>query len=230
MKDKKIEEQYINWAATYDEDKVKLFEKSGIDYNEFMNSFIKVCELKPRMKILDVGAGTGLTSISLAKTLSGNCSILTLEPVDEMIEKAKINISMEDLENIISIKKGTGENIPNKNQIYDLITCTFAIRHMEIENALSEFKRVLKNDGKIVIAEICAPEKWRTLFGKIMAFFMQRIISRKYKGETKSKVITVQEWIELLEKLELSIDKVIEFPGRRDPQWELKRVLISIKK
>jgi ubiquinone/menaquinone biosynthesis C-methylase UbiE len=230
MINEKIKEQYRVWASTYDEDKVKLFKDSGIDYQEFMDSLIEVCGLKPGMNILDVGAGTGLTSIAIAKALVGNCKILAIEPVDEMIEKARVNIQKEGFNKIINVEKATAENIPCGNETYDLIICTFAIRHMDIEKALKEFARVLKPNGKIVIADIAAPEKWRSLLGKIIMPIMQLMISRKYKGEIKSKVLTTNEWKNLIEKLNLKIVQIVEFPGKRDPEWELKRVIISLQR
>jgi len=230
MKDKNIEEQYRKWAETYDIDKIRLIEKQGTNYEEFMSTFINLCELKHGMHILDVGAGTGLTSIAIAKTLSCNCKIIAIEPVDEMIEKAKKNIRQERIEGCISIKRGVGESIPCEGEEFDLITCTFAIRHMDIEKAISEFRRTLKPGGKIVIADICAPEKWRSPLGKMITPLMQFIISRKYKGEMKSKVLTVAEWKALIEKSGLKINDIVEFPGKREPEWEIKRVIISIKK
>lgn len=230
MKDKKIEEQYRKWAETYDMDKIRLIEKQGTNYEEFMNAFMDLCELKHGMNILDVGAGTGLTSIAIAKALLCKCKILAIEPVDEMIEKAKRNIRQERVEECIVIKKGLGESIPCNDEEFDLITCTFAIRHMDIEKAISEFRRTLKPGGKIVIADICAPEKWRSPLGKIITPLMQFTISRKYKGEMKSKVLTVAEWKALIKKSGLRVDGIIEFPGKREPDWELKRIIISMRK
>ncbi len=230
MKEKKIEEQYKKWALSYEDDKLRMFERSGINYEDFMKSFIKLCELKPDIRILDVGAGTGLTSLALAKKISNNFKIIALEPVDEMIAIAKKNIKEQGFENFIITEKGNGENIPFSDSSFDLIISSFAIRHMKVEKALNEFKRVIKNNGRLVIADICAPDKWRTKIGKIIGFIFQKIIRRKYKGEKSSKVLTVQEWNGLLENLGLQCKEILEFPGKRDPNWELKRVILSIEK
>ncbi|HEC87655.1 MAG TPA: class I SAM-dependent methyltransferase [Thermoplasmatales archaeon] len=230
MKDKRIEEQYRKWAETYDKDKIRLLEKQGTNYEEFMRRFIDLCDLKQEMNILDVGTGTGLTSIAIAKALSCKCKIFAIEPVEEMIGKAKRNIQQEGVEECIHIRRGVGESLPCNDENFDLITCTFAIRHMDVMKAISEFKRVLKRDGKIVVADICAPEKWRSIPGRIITPFMQFMVSRKYKGEMKSKVLTVEEWKTLLKKSGLTLDKIIEFPGKREPHWELKRVIISMRK
>ena len=39
----KVENQYKKWAEIHEEDKVKLIEKYGTSYEEFMNSFLALC-------------------------------------------------------------------------------------------------------------------------------------------------------------------------------------------
>jgi len=196
-----------------------------------MVRFLKLCNLRAGMNMLDVGTGTGLTAISVAKALLGNCRILGIEPIDAMIEKAKSNIKNEELQDIILIKKASAENVPSEDHVYDLVTCTFAIRHTDIGKALAEFVRVLKPKGRIVIADIYAPEKWRSVLGKFMApVFQFAFRFRKYKAETKSNVLTIDEWRTLLGGLEFIVIDIVEFPGKRDPQWGIGRAIIAIEK
>jgi len=227
----KVNEQYTSWAATYDRDKVEMFAQAGYSYEEFMVRFLKLCALRAGINILDVGTGTGLTAISVAKALLGKCKILGIEPIDAMIEKAKSNIKNEELGDVILIKKASAENVPSEDHIYDLVTCTFAIRHTDIGKVLAEFIRVLKTKGRIVIADIYAPEKWRSVLGKLMApVFQFAFRFRKYKAETKSNVLTINEWRTLLGGLGLTVIDIVEFPGKKDPQWEIGRAIIAIEK
>ena len=227
----KVSEQYASWAATYDRDKVEMFAQAGYSYEEFMVRFLEFCGLRAGMNILDVGTGTGLTAISVAKALSGDCRILGIEPIDAMTEKAKSNIKNEELEDIILINKASAESVPSEDCVYDLVICTFAIRHTDIKKALVEFVRVLKPNGRIVIADIYAPEGWRSVLGKLMApVFQFAFRFRKYKAETKSKVLTISEWRTLLGELGLTLIDIVEFPGKKDPQWEIGRAIIAIEK
>jgi ubiquinone/menaquinone biosynthesis C-methylase UbiE len=227
----KVNEQYTSWAATYDRDKVEMFAQAGYSYEEFMIRFLKFCGLRSGMNILDVGTGTGLTALSVAKALLGNCRISGIEPTDAMIEKAEANIKNEGLQDVIFINKASAEKLPGGDRVYDLVTCTFAIRHTNIEKALAEFIRVLKPRGRIVIADIYAPGKWRSVLGKLMApFFQFAFRFRKYKAETKSKVLTIDEWRTLLEGLRLTVIDIVEFPGKKDPEWEIGRAIIAIEK
>ena len=196
-----------------------------------MVRFLKFCDLRAGMNILDVGTGTRLTAISIVKALLGNCRILGIEPIDAMIEKAKSNIKNEELGDVILIKKASAEKVPSEDHIYDLVTCTFAIRHTDIGKALAEFIRVLKSKGRIVIADIYAPGKWRSVLGKLMAPVFQFVFRfRKYKAETKSRVLTINEWRTLLGGLGLTVIDIVKFPGKKDPQWEIGRAIIAIEK
>ncbi|MGB6874050.1 MAG: methyltransferase domain-containing protein [Dehalococcoidia bacterium] len=227
----KVKEQYTSWAATYDEEKVAIFARAGYSYEEFMDCFIKCCGLKDGMNILDIGSGTGLTAIALAKALSGNCKIVGIEPIEAMATSAKANIKKERLEDVIMIEKAPAESILGGDSAYDLVTCTFAIRHMNIDKALSEFIRVLKPKGKIVIADIYAPEKWRSALGKVMTPFLRFAFRfSKYKAETKSRVLTINEWRALLKGLGLTIIEVVQFPGKKEPEWELGRAIMAMGK
>lgn len=226
-----IEEQYRRWAASYDQEKVAIFARAGYSYEEFMERFIECCALKDGMTILDVGSGTGLTAIALAKALSGKGKIVGIEPVEAMAARARANIEKEQLEDIIMIEPASAESIPGGDSAYDLVTCTFAIRHMNINKALTEFIRVLKPKGRIVIADIYAPEKWRSALGKVITPFL-RLAFRfsKYKAERKSKVLTINEWRDLLEDLGLTIIEIVEFPGKKEPDWELGRAIMAVAK
>ncbi len=227
----KIKEQYTRWAASYDQEKVAIFTRAGYSYEEFMERFIKCCGLKDGMKILDVGSGTGLTAIALAKALSGNCQIVGIEPVAAMAARARANIKKERLEDSIMIEQASAESIPGGGSAYDLVSCTFAVRHMNINKALSEFTRVLKPKGRIVIVDIYAPEKWRSALGKVITPFLRFAFSfSKYKAETKSKVLTINEWKALLEGLGLTIIEIVEFPGKKEPDWELGRAIMAVAK
>jgi ubiquinone/menaquinone biosynthesis C-methylase UbiE len=227
----KVNTQYTAWAATYDKDKVKIFAQAGYSYEDFMVRFLQFCSLRAGMHILDVGTGTGLTAISVARALQGNCRILGIEPVAAMIEKAEANIKNEELEDIITIRRASAGNLPSEDHVYDLVTCTFAIRHTDIEKALAEFIRVLRAKGRIVIADIYAPEGWRSMLGKVMAPVLQFAFRfRKYKAETRSRVLTINEWRALLGRLGLTVISIAQFPGRKDPPWEIGRAIIAIEK
>lgn len=223
--------QYGAWAATYDEDKLKLFEKYGMNYDDFMTKLGIECELFPGIKIIDIGAGTGLTSISLAKTLSGECSITAVDPVPEMLEQAKVNYAKEELTDRVTILLGKGEEIPAPDNAFDLLVSTFALRHMDYKQALKEFARVLKPGGRLVVAESCAPPSWRTTLGKVVMGLAKVILSlkKKYRSELKATVLTEEEWRAALTKVGFTDIKLAEVEGKKNSEFDLYKLLMSAR-
>ena len=232
MNDKEdvIKEQYEAWASTYDRDKVEIIRKdTGIELEEFVDHILDNCQLKKGQKILDVGIGTGLISVSISKRLSGNCKILGIDITDAMLAKAKNNIKMESLEHAISLKKASAENIPVKNSFYDLVVCVFTIRHTSIERALSEFMRVLKPRGRVVITDLYAPERWRSLSAKIVMPIFKLLFMRKkeMKAEKRSKLLTLEEWKTQAMEIEGKEVKIENFPHIGEPEWKPGKMIIS---
>ncbi len=229
-KDKIIKEQYEAWATTYDKDKVEIIRSdTGIELGEFVNFILDNCHLQDGQSVLDVGIGTGLISMSIARRLSGECKILGIDITDVMLKKAKANIKKESLGDVISLRKASAESIPANNNFYDLIVCIFTIRHTNIKNALSEFMRVLKPTGRVVIVDLYAPEKWRTLPAKIImpVFKLFFIRKKKMRAEKESKIFTLEEWKTLVKEIGGKNIQIEKFPNICEPEWKPGKMIIS---
>ncbi len=229
-KEKVVKEQYEAWATTYDKDKVEIIRSdTGIGLEEFVNHILDHCYLKDDQNILDVGTGTGLIAMSVAKRLSGKCKILGIDITDLMLEKAKTNIKKESLENVISLRKASAENIPAADNFYNLVVCVFTIRHTDIKNTLSEFMRVLKSGGRVIIVDLYAPEKWRSKPAKIIMpifklFFMHK---KTMKAEKESKLLTLAEWKTLATEMGGKAIQIENFPNINEPEWKPGKMIIS---
>jgi len=225
-----IKEQYEAWASTYDLDKVEIIRKdTGIELEEFVNHILDNCQLKKGQEILDVGVGTGLISVSISKSLSGNCKILGIDITDAMLAKAKNNIKMESLGHVISLKKASAENLPVENSFFDLVVCVFTIRHTHIERALREFMRVLKPKGRVVIVDLYAPERWGSLSARIVMPIFKLLFMRKKEmsAEKRSKLLTLEEWKTQAMEIGGKEVKIENFPHIDEPEWKPGKMIIS---
>lgn len=92
-------------------------------------------KIKPDYKLLDVGCGTGIT------TLCWDCKIYGLDPSIKLLEKAK----SKNIKNVNWIH-APAENIPFKDNEFDIVTSITAIQNFDnLEKGLDEIKRVGKN-------------------------------------------------------------------------------------
>ncbi|MBU0467396.1 MAG: class I SAM-dependent methyltransferase [Nanoarchaeota archaeon] len=101
-------------------------------------------------QILDVGCGTGRWSIKLKRKSGKDSEIFAIEPNQAMLNVAKKNIKKKKLE--INFKKAGIYNIPFKNEKFDFIICALVLSHIKnLNKAIKEMARVLKNNGIIII-------------------------------------------------------------------------------
>lgn len=119
----------------------------------YRNDVLKrVAQLKPGMKVIDVGAGTGVVSFLAQQHVGDEGLVVALDPSKGMLSEAKkLGVKHASM--------GLGEAIPFPDNTFDVLTMGFALRHVaDLNAAFSEYLRVLKPGGKIVILEISRPE------------------------------------------------------------------------
>ena len=69
------------------------------------------------------------------------------------------------------LRVGDSENLPFGNESFDVVTCTDSFHHYPHPgNVLLEFKRVLKCEGHIIIADLSVPQPFRQLGNLLIPF------------------------------------------------------------
>ena len=105
-------------------------------------TFAQLVHLKNK-KILDFGSGLGLVS----KFLAENNEVIAIEPEKEMLFAYSNHTYEKILGSIEQVEKFESES-------FDIVLCHNVLEYIEENNRekyLSEFKRVLKRDGKLSI-------------------------------------------------------------------------------
>lgn len=104
-------------------------------------------------QILDIGCGAGVDTFLAAIMVGSKGSVIGVDIVPEMIARAQRNLKMMDLDNI-KFQKGSGENLPFSDEIFDVVISNGVINLMpDKEAALSEIIRVLKPGGRLMVAD-----------------------------------------------------------------------------
>jgi ubiquinone/menaquinone biosynthesis C-methylase UbiE len=107
--------------------------------------------------ILEIGVGTGL---NLPFYNSRNILKLTaIDPYEETWQKREIDISKLDYK--FEFVKASAEELPFKNNTFDTIVITYSLCTIpDVDKALREMSRVLKQDGTLIFCEHgVAPDK-----------------------------------------------------------------------
>ena len=201
-------------AAMFDDiavryDFLNRFLSAGIDITWRKKALRELVSLQPK-KILDVATGTADVAIMASDILQPE-KIIGIDISDGMLEIGRNKIAKLNLGNKIELLNGDSISIPFDDNSFDAVTVAFGVRNFEyLERGLSEIKRVLKPEGKLVVLEFGTPKsgivKWGyNLYMKIVAPNMGKLFSKnadayKYLDESIRKFPEGKNFIDILDK------------------------------
>lgn len=101
-------------------------------------------------EVLDVGIGTGLVAREALKIIGPTGSLTGVDPSVGMMKQV-------DLPGV-ELLEGTAEALPRPDASSDFISMGYAMRHIsDVAAAFSEFHRVLRPGGRVIVLEITKP-------------------------------------------------------------------------
>jgi ubiquinone/menaquinone biosynthesis C-methylase UbiE len=109
-------------------------------------------QIKPHYRILDVGCGTGKTTLSLAK-LVPNGSVVGIDFSSSAVATARQNASDEGIKNC-QFKKSDAYHLYWEDNTFDMVHCNQCLIHLEDPGrVLGEMRRVCKVGGVVTARE-----------------------------------------------------------------------------
>jgi ubiquinone/menaquinone biosynthesis C-methylase UbiE len=134
-------DQTAEWyAENYGEYPANIAALEGLDFN-------------PNLVIVDVGCGTGSALRAASDKYLGG-KLIGIDPVNRMVEIARERIIEHPEADRISFQKGSAENLPLGDNFSDFVLAFDSIDHWnDTKKGISEIKRVLKDNGKLVIVK-----------------------------------------------------------------------------
>ena len=123
--------------------------------------------------VLDVGAGTG--DLSFAAAARG-ASVVAVDLSAGMLAVLAHRATRQHLEQRARIQPlvGNAEQLPLPDRSVDRIISGFAVRNIgDLGRAFSEFRRVLRPGGRVVILELSHPPS--AIFAGLYSFYFERV-------------------------------------------------------
>ena len=148
-KKRQVQNNFGRVAADYVTSKVHA---SGPDLEWIVES----AALNGSERVLDVATGGGHTAFALAPHAA---EVVALDLTQPMLEVARKEAQARGLTNI-SYVAGDAHELPFAAESFDVVTCRHAPHHFpRVQQAISEWVRVLKPGGKLLLVDSASPEE-----------------------------------------------------------------------
>ena len=121
---------------------------------------------RPAMRVLDVAAGTGASSIEFVRA---GADVVAVDFSEGMLEEGRRRHPE------IDFRQADAMNLPFKDNSFDAVTTSFGLRNIQdFDRALREFYRVLRPGGHLVVCEFSRPT-WAP-FRALYHFFLGTMV------------------------------------------------------
>jgi ubiquinone/menaquinone biosynthesis C-methylase UbiE len=110
---------------------------------------LEQAQLAPGQRVLDLGCGTGATTLAAKRACAG-IEIVGLDPDVKALERARAKAQRAGLE--IEFRQGFGDTLPFPDASFDRVLSSFMFHHLEPEQkpaVLREIARVLRPGGRL---------------------------------------------------------------------------------
>jgi ubiquinone/menaquinone biosynthesis C-methylase UbiE len=125
----------------------------GRHHAAFRQHILELAQLGVGEEVLDVGCGTGLTTLHIAEQYP-ECTISGIDLSPKMIEVARRDASARGLD--LDLRVGSITDLPYPEAAFDVVLTNIMFHHLDLaekRQAVAEIARVLKAGGRYVSAE-----------------------------------------------------------------------------
>lgn len=142
----------------------------GIDRLWRKQAVAEAIKVSPQ-RILDVATGTADLALSLKKTLP-EAEVIGIDFAEPMLEHGRQKAAAQNLN--VPLLQGDGQALDFEDNSFDLVTIAYGLRNFsDRDQGLSEFYRVLRPGGRLLVLEFPPPPKG--LFGKLFRFYFLKL-------------------------------------------------------
>jgi ubiquinone/menaquinone biosynthesis C-methylase UbiE len=177
----------------------------GVTYRDFLARFLTVAAVAPGETVLDVATGTAFLPSQTAASVGPQGRIFGLDITPAMLVHAAARLAAEGWTERAPLVCGSALAMPLAGASFDVALCALGTHHMNVPLLVSELHRVVRPGGRIVLADVCANDFWRSMAGTALLRVLMigyglslRSVRAQAEIEAFDNVRTPDEWRILL--------------------------------
>ncbi|MRG97151.1 class I SAM-dependent methyltransferase [Polyangium spumosum] len=147
------------------------FIRAAVRERAFKERLIDLADVRPRHRVLDVGAGTGTLVLRL-KQRCPEAEVVGLDGDPKILSMARRKLA--DAGADVELHEGYAQRLPFPDGSFDRVVTTLVLHHLSLSDkatAFGEMARVLSPGGELHVADLGPP---RSLPGKLAAGVARR--------------------------------------------------------
>lgn len=145
--------------------------------------------LREGLRLLDVGAGTGVIARTAQDQVGPQGEAVALDPSDGMLEVARGR-------GVAHTVEAHAEDLPFPDERFDMLTMGYALRHVaDLNQTFAEYHRALAAGGKVLLLEITPPKS--RLGYAVLEFYLRRLVplmARVFRRSRDAQVLMHYYW------------------------------------
>ncbi len=156
-------------------------------------------------RVLDIGTGSGLLAIELAKAKGCHFDIIAIDISENMIRKARENAKWAGVEDKIRFSVSTAAALPFADDSFDLVMSYASLHHwFEPVAVFNEVERVVKETGSAIIRD--NKRVYQNPLWKSIIWFISRFMNKRHRENWPKAILasyTIPEVNEILSRSRL---------------------------
>ncbi len=210
------EEYFLSACEGYEE----FLRSDGGHLSRRLASAFALAELKPGMKVLDVGCGRG--------EILRHCLLKGTRAIGIDYARAAVRLSRATLDSLAEeglqgdVAQADARHMPFADGVFDRVLMFDIVEHLypwELDMALAEARRVLKPDGRLIIHT--APNRWYNQYAYPVVRLVRTLMGQgaNYPRDPREFGVPINRHVHVNEQSLLSLYRVLRRAGFRPKVW-----------
>ncbi len=115
----------------------------------------ELIDLRPGEIVVDVGAGSGLLTVEMARRVSPGGRVFAVDPSAPMLARARSLASAAGVGSVVDCRTADGRALPFGPAAFDAAACHWVLTHVDpASRVVAEMARVTRRGGRVMCVEI----------------------------------------------------------------------------